>query len=103
MKPGLPVMGLQFCGWPSPVIPGNLPFSPPVTGLGLSGLSEGNGPSFLSPNTPTSKSESPVPHSDKSICTPSPAVELPKQMDFPRPRPIPEGKIFIICAMLKMS
>ncbi|XP_018408650.1 PREDICTED: bromodomain adjacent to zinc finger domain protein 2B isoform X2 [Nanorana parkeri] len=94
MKPGLPVMGLQFCGWPSPIVPANLPFSPPMPGLGLSGLSEGNVPSFLTPNAQPCKSESPVPQSDKSICTPLPAVELPKQMDFPIPRPIPEEMQF---------
>lgn len=95
MKPGLPMMGLQFCGWPSPVISANLPFSPPMPGLGLglSGLPEGNGPTFLTPNAQISKSESPVQQSDKSNCTPLPAVELPKQMDFPSPRPIPDGKI----------
>ncbi|KAM5152638.1 bromodomain adjacent to zinc finger domain protein 2B isoform 2-T5 [Mantella aurantiaca] len=94
MKPGLSVMGLQFCGWPSPIISTNLPFSPPVSGLGQSGLSEGNGPTFLTPNAQTSKSESPVPQSDKSISTPLPPVDLPKQMDFPSPRPIPEEMQF---------
>ncbi|XP_068101782.1 bromodomain adjacent to zinc finger domain protein 2B isoform X5 [Hyperolius riggenbachi] len=94
MKPGLPVMGLQFCGWPSPVVPGNLPFSPPVSGLAISSLSEDNSSTFLTPNAQTSKSESPVPQSDKSVCTPSPAVEVPKQMDFPKPKPIPEEMQF---------
>ncbi|XP_069838873.1 bromodomain adjacent to zinc finger domain protein 2B isoform X23 [Dendropsophus ebraccatus] len=97
MKPGLPLMGLQFCGWPSPVVPGNLPFSSPmpssVASLGLA-VSEGNGHAFITPNAQTSKSESPVPQSDKSVCTPSPAVELPKQVDFPSPRPIPEEMQF---------
>ncbi|XP_066432077.1 bromodomain adjacent to zinc finger domain protein 2B isoform X12 [Eleutherodactylus coqui] len=97
MKPGLPLMGLQFCGWPSPVVPGNLPFSSPMPSpmpsLGL-GMSEGNGHAFITPNAQTSKSESPVPQSDKSVCTPSPAVELPKQVDFPSPRPIPQEMQF---------
>ncbi|XP_075175796.1 bromodomain adjacent to zinc finger domain protein 2B [Anomaloglossus baeobatrachus] len=97
MKHGLPLMGLQFCGWPSPVVPGNLPFSSPmpspIPSLGL-GISEGNGHAFITPHVQTSKSESPVPQSDKSVCTPSPAVELPKQVDFPSPRPIPEGMQF---------
>ncbi|PIO24773.1 hypothetical protein AB205_0220400, partial [Aquarana catesbeiana] len=96
MKPGLPMMGLQFCGWPSPVVPTNLQFSPPMPGLGLglSGLPEGNGPTFLTPNAQMSKSESPVQQSDKSNGTPLPAVELPKQMDFPSPRPIPDEMQF---------
>lgn len=97
MKPGLPLMGLQFCGWPSHLVPGGLPFSSPmpspVPSLGL-GMSEGNGHAFITPNAQTSKSESPVPQSDKSVCTPSPAVELPKQVDFPSPRPIPEEMQF---------
>ncbi|KAM3917544.1 bromodomain adjacent to zinc finger domain protein 2B isoform 13-T14 [Leptodactylus fuscus] len=97
MKPGLSLMGLQFCGWPSPVVPGNLPFSSPMPSpmpnLGL-GMPEGNGHAFLTPNAQTSKSESPVPQSDKSVCTPSPAVELPKQVDFPSPQPIPEEMQF---------
>ncbi|XP_056392062.1 bromodomain adjacent to zinc finger domain protein 2B isoform X8 [Hyla sarda] len=97
MKHGLPLMGLQFCGWPSSVMPGNLPFSSPmpspVASLGL-GMSEGNGHAFITPNAQTSKSESPVPQSDKSVCTPSPAVEVPKQVDFPSPRPIPEEMQF---------
>ncbi|XP_044158556.1 LOW QUALITY PROTEIN: bromodomain adjacent to zinc finger domain protein 2B [Bufo gargarizans] len=93
MKPGLPLMGLQFYGWPSPVAPGNLPFSSPMPSFGL-GLAEGNGHAFITPNAQTSKSESPVPQSDKSVCTPSPAVELPKQVDFASPRPIPEEMQF---------
>ncbi|XP_075465406.1 bromodomain adjacent to zinc finger domain protein 2B isoform X5 [Ascaphus truei] len=92
MKHGLPLMGLQFCGWPSTVLPASLPFSSTLPGLGL-GLSEGNGHSFLTPNIQTNKSESPVPQSDKSVCTPS-AVELPKPVDFPSPRPIPEEMQF---------
>ncbi|XP_075685445.1 bromodomain adjacent to zinc finger domain protein 2B isoform X7 [Rhinoderma darwinii] len=93
MKHGLPLMGLQFCGWPSPVVPGNLPFSSTMASLGL-GMSEGNGHTFITPNAQTSKSESPVPQNDKSVCTPSPAVESPKQVDFPSPRPIPQEMQF---------
>ncbi|XP_073503209.1 bromodomain adjacent to zinc finger domain protein 2B isoform X15 [Phyllobates terribilis] len=97
IKHGLPLMGLQFCGWPSPIVPGNLPFSSPMPSpmpsLGL-GISEGNGHAFITPSTQAGKSESPVPQSDKSLCTPSPAVELPKQVDFPSPRPIPEEMQF---------
>ncbi|KAM4697890.1 bromodomain adjacent to zinc finger domain protein 2B [Rhinophrynus dorsalis] len=93
MKPGLPMMGIQFCGWPSAVVPANLPFSSPVPGLGL-GLSEGNGHPFLPPNVQTNKSESPVPQSDKSVCTPPSGVEPPKPVDYPSPRPVPEEMQF---------
>ncbi|XP_018094294.1 bromodomain adjacent to zinc finger domain protein 2B isoform X6 [Xenopus laevis] len=89
MKPGLQLMGLQFCGWPSPVVPANIPFSSPVPGMGLT-ASEGSSHSFLTPNTQPSKSESPIAQSDKSICTPPSTVEVPKQVDFQTPRPIPE-------------
>ncbi|XP_002933312.2 bromodomain adjacent to zinc finger domain protein 2B isoform X12 [Xenopus tropicalis] len=93
MKPGVHLMGLQFCGWPSPVLPANLPFSTPVPGMGLT-PSDGNSHSFLTPASQPSKSESPIPQSDKSICTPPSAVEVPKQVDFPTPRPIPEEMQF---------
>ncbi|OCT63509.1 hypothetical protein XELAEV_18044608mg [Xenopus laevis] len=93
MKPGLQLMGLQFCSWPSPVVPANLPFSSPVPGMVLT-PSEGNSHSFLTPTTQPSKSESPIPQSDKSICTPPSVVEVPKQVDFPTPRPIPEEMQF---------
>ncbi|KAG8432359.1 hypothetical protein GDO86_016848 [Hymenochirus boettgeri] len=90
MKPGLPLMGLQFCGWPPPVIPGNVPFSSPNPNL----VPDGNLQSFLTPNTQPSKSESPLPHSDKSVCTTPLAAEAPKHVDFPTPRPIPEEMQF---------
>ncbi|XP_053554314.1 bromodomain adjacent to zinc finger domain protein 2B isoform X2 [Bombina bombina] len=93
IKTGMPLMGLQFCGWPSTVVPANLQFSPSMSVLGL-GLTDGNGHSFLSPNIQSSKSESPVPQSDKSACTPSSSVELPKPVDYPSPRPIPEEMQF---------
>uniref|UniRef100_A0A8C5PTC2 Bromodomain adjacent to zinc finger domain 2B n=1 Tax=Leptobrachium leishanense TaxID=445787 RepID=A0A8C5PTC2_9ANUR len=89
LKHSLPLMGLQFYGWPSSVLSANLPLSSPVPNLGL-GLSDGNSHSFATPNVPSNKSESPVPHSDKSICTPSPAIDLTKPVDFPTARPIPE-------------
>ncbi|XP_053328178.1 bromodomain adjacent to zinc finger domain protein 2B isoform X4 [Spea bombifrons] len=87
VKPGMPLLGLQFCGWPPTVMPSNLSFSSPMSAIGL-GLSEGNSHSFLTPIIPANKSESPVPPSDKSAC--SSAVELPKPVDFPSARPIPE-------------
>ncbi|KAM4626751.1 bromodomain adjacent to zinc finger domain protein 2B isoform 2-T4 [Discoglossus pictus] len=93
VKTGLPMMGLQFCGWPSSVVPANLPFSSPMPVLGL-GLADGNGHSFLTPNVQATKSESPAPQSDKSTCTPSSTVEIPKTVDYPTPRPIPEEMQF---------
>ncbi|KAG7464102.1 hypothetical protein MATL_G00183700 [Megalops atlanticus] len=92
LKPGMNLMGLPFCGWPSLMNP-NLPFSggslPSVLGLGYPSA-EGNGNPFLAPSISTSKSESPVPPSEKPPSAASPAVEVPKPQDYPSPRPIPE-------------
>lgn len=96
MKTGLPVMGLQFCGWPTGVITSNLPFSSPLPSIGSGlGLSEGNGNSFLTPNVPVSKSESPVPHLEKQGSVPPAVIEVAKPVDYPSPKPIPEGKYLI--------
>lgn len=93
MKTGLPVMGLQFCGWPTGVITSNLPFSSPMPPMGSGlGLSEGNGNSFLTPSVPASKSESPVPQAEKQASAPCTVVEVAKPVDYPSPKPIPEGK-----------
>lgn len=93
MKTGMPVMGLQFCGWPTGVITSNLPFASPLPGMGSGlGLSEGNGNSFLTPSIPTSKSESAVPQLEKQASTPSTVAEAAKPVDYPSPMPIPEGK-----------
>uniref|UniRef100_A0A8D0LBR1 Bromodomain adjacent to zinc finger domain 2B n=1 Tax=Sphenodon punctatus TaxID=8508 RepID=A0A8D0LBR1_SPHPU len=99
MKTGLPIMGLQFCGWPTGVLtsnlPSNLPFSSPLPNIGTGlGMSEGNGSSFLTPSVPPSKSESPVPQSDKPASAPSTAVEVAKPVDYPTPKPIPEEMQF---------
>ncbi|XP_063198747.1 bromodomain adjacent to zinc finger domain protein 2B isoform X13 [Chroicocephalus ridibundus] len=91
MKTGLPIMGLQFCGWPTGVLTSNVPFSSPLPahGSGL-GLSEANGNSFLASSVPASKSESPAPQTDKIASAPSTAVEVAKPVDYPNPKPIPE-------------
>ncbi|XP_074452241.1 bromodomain adjacent to zinc finger domain protein 2B isoform X15 [Larus michahellis] len=91
MKTGLPIMGLQFCGWPTGVLTSNVPFSSPLPahGSGL-GLSEANGNSFLASSVPASKSESPAPQTDKVASAPSTAVEVAKPVDYPNPKPIPE-------------
>ncbi|XP_066468149.1 bromodomain adjacent to zinc finger domain protein 2B isoform X5 [Tiliqua scincoides] len=95
MKTGLPVMGLQFCGWPTGVITSNLPFSSPLPSIGSGlGLSEGNGNSFLTPNVPISKSESPVPQLEKQGSIPPAAVEVAKPVDYPSAKPIPEEMQF---------
>ncbi|KAM9123199.1 bromodomain adjacent to zinc finger domain protein 2B isoform 20-T24 [Pangshura tecta] len=95
MKTGLPIMGLQFCGWPTGVLTSNLPFSSPLPSVGSGlGLSEGNGNSFLTPSVPTSKSESPVPQTEKTASAPSTGVEVAKPVDYPSPKPIPEEMQF---------
>lgn len=93
MKTGLPIMGLQFCGWPAGVLSSNVPFSSslPALGSGL-GLSEANGNSFLASSVPASKSEPPALQSEKPASAPSTAVEVAKPVDYPNPKPIPEGK-----------
>ncbi|XP_051479870.1 bromodomain adjacent to zinc finger domain protein 2B isoform X12 [Apus apus] len=91
MKTGLPIMGLQFCGWPTGVLPSNVPFSSalPALGSGL-GLSEVNGNSFLASTVPASKSESPALQTEKTASAPSTAAEVAKPVDYPNPKPIPE-------------
>ncbi|XP_064011552.1 bromodomain adjacent to zinc finger domain protein 2B isoform X5 [Pogoniulus pusillus] len=91
MKTGLPIMGLQFCGWPTGVLTSNVPFSSPLPALGSGlGLSEVNGNSFLASSAPASKSESPALQTDKTASAPSTAVEVAKPVDYPTPKPIPE-------------
>ncbi|KFV18136.1 Bromodomain adjacent to zinc finger domain protein 2B, partial [Tauraco erythrolophus] len=91
MKTGLPIMGLQFCGWPTGVLTSNVPFSSPLPALGSGlGLSEVNGNSFLASNVPASKSESPALQTEKTASAHSAAVEVAKPVDFPNPKPIPE-------------
>ncbi|XP_072197880.1 bromodomain adjacent to zinc finger domain protein 2B isoform X11 [Excalfactoria chinensis] len=91
MKPGLPVMGLQFCGWPTGVLTSNVQFSSPLPTIGSGlGLSEGNGNSFLTSSVPTSKSESPALQTEKVASTTCAAVEVAKPADHSNPKPIPE-------------
>ncbi|NXT52586.1 BAZ2B protein, partial [Pluvianellus socialis] len=91
MKTGLPIMGLQFCGWPTGVLTSNVPFSSPLPALGSGlGLSEVNGNSFLASSVPASKSESPALQPEKIASAPSAAVEVAKPVDYPNPKPIPE-------------
>ncbi|XP_075008682.1 bromodomain adjacent to zinc finger domain protein 2B isoform X12 [Calonectris borealis] len=91
MKTGLPIMGLQFCGWPTGVLTSNVPFSSPLPALGSGlGLSEVNGNSFLASSVLASKSESPALQTEKVVSAPSTAVEVAKPVDYPNPKPIPE-------------
>lgn len=93
MKGGVSMMGLQFCGWPSGVLTSNIPFASSVPGLGSGlGLSEGNGNSLLTSTVASSKSESPVPQNEKATSAQPAAVEVAKPVDFPSPKPIPEGR-----------
>ncbi|XP_012511265.1 PREDICTED: bromodomain adjacent to zinc finger domain protein 2B [Propithecus coquereli] len=95
MKSGVSMMGLQFCGWPTGVLTSNIPFTSPLPSLGSGlGLSEGNGNSFLTSNVATSKSDSPVPQSEKVSSTQPATVEVAKPVDFPSPKPIPEEMQF---------
>ncbi|NXH61444.1 BAZ2B protein, partial [Rhabdornis inornatus] len=91
MKTGLPIMGLQFCGWPTGVLTSNIPFPSPLPALGSGlGLSEVNGSSFLASSVPASKSESPALQAERISSTPSTAAEVAKPVDYPNPKPIPE-------------
>lgn len=85
LKSGGSLLGVSFGGWPSGVLSPSLPLcsSPsPMPGHSL----EGNTAASVS-----SKSESPLPRIEKSSSMPSPALEMPKSLDHPSPRPIPEG------------
>ncbi|NXE24132.1 BAZ2B protein, partial [Ardeotis kori] len=91
MKTGLPVMGLQFCGWSTGVLTSNVTFSSPLPALGSGlGLSEVNGNSYLASSVPASKSESPALQAEKIASAPSAAVEVAKPVDYPNPKPVPE-------------
>ncbi|XP_039924903.1 bromodomain adjacent to zinc finger domain protein 2B isoform X14 [Hirundo rustica] len=91
MKTGLPIMGLQFCGWSTGVLTSNVPFPSPLPALGSGlGLSEVNGNTFLASSAPTSKSESPALQAEKIASAPSTAAEVAKPVDYPNPKPIPE-------------
>ncbi|KAG9349229.1 hypothetical protein JZ751_027672 [Albula glossodonta] len=93
VKPGMHLMGVPFCGWPSGMLSPNMAFSgsplPPMLAPGYP-MVEGNGSPFLAPSISTSKSDSPVPPSEKPPSAPSPVVEVAKPQDYPVPQPIPE-------------
>ncbi|KAJ8253343.1 hypothetical protein GJAV_G00211890 [Gymnothorax javanicus] len=96
VKPGMHLMGVPFCGWPSGMGSPNTPFSssplPSALPHGYPPM-EGNGSPFLAPSISTSKSDSPAPPSDKPPSAPSPVLEVAKPQDYPDPRPIPEDML----------
>ncbi|XP_077072228.1 bromodomain adjacent to zinc finger domain protein 2B isoform X5 [Siphateles boraxobius] len=88
-KSGVPIVDLPFYAWSN----GNL--SPNVTFSGISmaqifsgvpSLSEGNANVSVS----ASKSNSPESPVEKPLSTPSPAIEVARNQDYPSPEPIPE-------------
>uniref|UniRef100_A0A665WP07 Bromodomain adjacent to zinc finger domain, 2Ba n=1 Tax=Echeneis naucrates TaxID=173247 RepID=A0A665WP07_ECHNA len=84
VKPGGSLLGVSFGNWPSGMISPSLPLSSspsPMPGHSL----EGNTTASVS-----SKSESPLPRIEKTSSIPSTALEIPKSLDHPTPRPIPE-------------
>uniref|UniRef100_A0A7N8XBI5 Bromodomain adjacent to zinc finger domain, 2Ba n=1 Tax=Mastacembelus armatus TaxID=205130 RepID=A0A7N8XBI5_9TELE len=84
VKSGGSLLGVSFGSWPSGVISPSMPLcSSPSPMLGHS--LEGNTAASVS-----SKSESPLPRVEKTPSMPSPALEMPKSLDHPTPRPIPE-------------
>ncbi|KAM4631173.1 bromodomain adjacent to zinc finger domain protein 2B isoform 2-T2 [Polymixia lowei] len=87
VKSGGSLLGVPFAGWPSGMMSPSLPLcsSPsPVPGHSV----EGNTAASVS-----SKSESPLPRIEKTPSVPSPALEMPKSLDHPTPRPIPEDML----------
>ncbi|XP_035485025.1 bromodomain adjacent to zinc finger domain protein 2B isoform X4 [Scophthalmus maximus] len=82
VKAGGSLLGVSFGSWPSSMMSPSLPLcSSPMPGHSL----EGNTAASVS-----SKSESPLPHIDKTPSVPSPALEMPKSLDHLTARPIPE-------------
>ncbi|XP_023665884.2 bromodomain adjacent to zinc finger domain protein 2B isoform X7 [Paramormyrops kingsleyae] len=90
VKPGISGMGLQYCAWSAGIMSPSMAFPGSSTpGASYPGA-DGNGNPFLAPSVATSKSESPVPPSEKPSSAPSPAMEVAKPQDYPTPQPIPE-------------
>ncbi|CAJ1049508.1 bromodomain adjacent to zinc finger domain protein 2B isoform X16 [Xyrichtys novacula] len=84
VKSGGSLLGVSFGSWPSGMLSPSLPMcsSPsPMPGHSL----ESNTAASVS-----SKSESPLPRIEKTSAMHSPALEMPKSLDHPTPRPIPE-------------
>lgn len=86
VKTGGSLLGISFGSWPSGIMSPSLPLcSSPSPMLGHS--LEGNTAASVS-----SKSESPLPRIEKTLSMPSPTLEMPKSLDHPTPRPIPDGE-----------
>lgn len=98
------MIGLQFGGWSTGMLTSNIPFTSPLPNLGSGlALSEGNVNSFLTPNVASSKSESPVPQNEKASSTQPAPVEIAKPVDFPSPKPIPEGRYIELVGTVTLS
>ncbi|XP_068610795.1 bromodomain adjacent to zinc finger domain protein 2B [Brachionichthys hirsutus] len=82
VKSGCSLLGVSLGSWPSGIMSLPLCTSPsPMQGHSL----EGNTAASHS-----SKSESPLPRIEKTLSMPCLAMEMPKSLDHPLPRPIPE-------------
>ncbi|XP_051760711.1 bromodomain adjacent to zinc finger domain protein 2B isoform X8 [Ctenopharyngodon idella] len=87
MKSGVPIIDLPFCAWSNGNLNPNVTFSGISMAQILSGvhpLSEGN------VSVSSSKSDSPESPAEKPLSTPSPAIEVARNQDYPSPEPIPE-------------
>ncbi|XP_036423616.1 bromodomain adjacent to zinc finger domain protein 2B isoform X5 [Colossoma macropomum] len=95
MKPGIHMMGLPFCHWPTGLAGLNMTFggmsaSPTLGEVYADAEANGNGSLLQTPSVGTCKSESPVLSSEKPPEALSPALEIAKNQDLPSPLPIPE-------------
>nr|XP_057944861.1 bromodomain adjacent to zinc finger domain protein 2B isoform X3 [Doryrhamphus excisus] len=84
VKSGGSLLGVSLGSWPSGMISPSLPLCSSPSPMPCQSL-EGNTAASVS-----SKSDSPLPRIEKSSSMPSPAMEIPKSLDHPMPRPIPE-------------
>lgn len=99
MKPGMHMLGLPFCHWPTGLTGLNMAFGGMSTFAALGGLyadAEGNGNLSQAPSVGPVRSESPV-SSDKPPAAESPALEMAKNQDLPSPQCIPEGRTDTNC------
>uniref|UniRef100_A0AAR2K7H5 Bromodomain adjacent to zinc finger domain 2B n=1 Tax=Pygocentrus nattereri TaxID=42514 RepID=A0AAR2K7H5_PYGNA len=95
MKPGIHMMGLPFCHWPTGLTSLNMTFggmstSPTLGEVYADAEANGNGGLLQTPSVGTCKTESPVLSREKPPEALSPALEMAKNQDLPFPLPIPE-------------
>ncbi|XP_072541840.1 bromodomain adjacent to zinc finger domain protein 2B isoform X3 [Salminus brasiliensis] len=94
-KPGMHMMGLPFCHWPTGLTGVNMQFggvsmSPTPGRVYADAEGIGNGSLFQTPTVGLCKSESLEQSSEKTPAATSPVVEMGKNQDLPSPQPIPE-------------